>query len=80
MICRRHAVSPWRLYQAKQRIARRKLAELRESRPELARVHVVTDQSSSPLELVVAGGHRVLLRSDFDEVALRRLLGVLSVC
>ena len=36
------------------------------------------DQSQSPLELHVAGGYRVTLRSGFDEETLERLLAVLE--
>lgn len=36
--------------------------------------------SSGPLELALASGHRLCIPADFDEQALRRLMGVLAGC
>ena len=35
---------------------------------------------TAPIELVLAGGHRLLVPDTFDADALRRLMGVLSGC
>lgn len=68
----------WRIYQAKQRAARRKRRKPVESGIELVWAQITADRQASPVELLLAGGHRLSLEADFDEVALRRLLGVLA--
>lgn len=76
----------WKIYWALQRrsgkIRVRRTASLSKSNV-LLPVHVVADKPDEPpaaLELLLAGGHRVLLRADFDPQALRRLLAALSPC
>jgi len=78
--CRDHGIPTGRIYQAKQRAARRKQRKLVGAGIELVRAQIATDPQASPVEILLAGGHRLALRADFDEVALRRLLGVLASC
>ena len=78
--CRRTGTHPWKLYRAKQRLAKREVEGARGKRVDLAPVRVRPDQDAAPIELVLAGGHRLKLTADFDEIALRRLLGVLASC
>ena len=37
-------------------------------------------QAPRPLELVLSSGHRLVIPAEFDETALRRLMGVLASC
>jgi hypothetical protein len=37
-------------------------------------------QTAMPLELVLSGGHRLVIPPEFDETTLRRLMGVLASC
>ena len=82
---RSRGIAPWRIYNALQRRSgklrarRRRAAEDRVLLP----VRVVDAKPASGtvgLELVLAGGHRVALRPDFDVATLRRLLGALASC
>lgn len=83
---RSRGIATWRLYHALQRRsgkprARRSLQ--RAALPALIPVRVVDPRPASspaPLELVLAGGHRLLIGSDFDAELLRRLLGALAQC
>ena len=83
---RSRGVARWRLYHALQlrsgKLRKRRRASLAEL-PALLPVHVVDSKplsSPAPLELVLAGGHRLLIGADFDAELLRRLLGALAQC
>jgi hypothetical protein len=83
---RSRGVGTWRLYHALQRrsgkLGMRRSAS-RAGPPALLPVRVVDPRparSPAPLELVLAGGHRLLIGADFDGVLLRRLLGALAQC
>ena len=79
---RSKGLPPWKIYGALQRRSgKRRVRRAREQSNALLPVHVVGDQpgtSGVSLELVLAGGHRVLLRPDFDASTLRRLLESLA--
>jgi hypothetical protein len=81
---REHGLTPWKLYKAQRMAAgagprrrRRRKAEL-----DLVRVQVVEERPtlSSPLELVLDSGHRLLIPLGFDETTLRHVMGVLASC
>lgn len=77
---RQRGLPPWRLYNAlAARAAKRKKAAKRNG---LVPVMVKPERvaHAAPLELQLAGGHRLLVPADFDEQALRRLMGVLAGC
>ena len=69
-------VAPWTLYNARTR-ARKKVHE---GFSEVAIVSEHRDAPTEPLELVLPSGLTLRVGSDFDDVALRRLLGVLATC
>ena len=69
-------VAPWSLYNARNRA--RKEAE--GGFTEVAIVSERRDTAVDPIELVLPSGLTLRVGSDFDEVALRRLLGVLATC
>ena len=79
---RSKGLPPWKIYGALQRRSgKRRVRGAREQSNALLPVHVVSDQpgrSGAPLELVLAGGHRVLLGPDFDAPTLQRLLAALA--
>jgi hypothetical protein len=83
---RSRGVPAWKIYWALQRRsgkvrARRPIARAQSSA--LLPVRVVLDKPEAPsaqLELLLAGGHRVLLKPDFDPLILRRLLEALAPC
>jgi hypothetical protein len=77
---RKHGLLPWKLYSARQ--ARSQRERQRTKRTELVPVRLqdVADERAAPLELALSGGHRLLIRGNFDEQALRRLMGVLAGC
>ena len=78
---REHGVTPWKLYKAqRERAARRGRVKAREVAEEFVRVEIVDEGRTAPLELVLEGVGRLLLPRDFDESALRRLIGVLRSC
>jgi hypothetical protein len=83
---RSRGMAIWRLHYALRRRSgrpRRRRGALPAELPALLPVRVVDSKPASspaPLELVLAGGHRLLIGADFDSVALRRLLGVLAPC
>ncbi|MFT5052157.1 MAG: hypothetical protein ACI8QZ_003589 [Chlamydiales bacterium] len=79
---RKHGVPPWKLYNARQVSTGRKRQRKRTKRTELVPVRLqdVTDDRGVPLELVLSGGHRLLIPGNFNEQALRRLMGVLAGC
>ncbi len=77
---RERGLPPWKLYNAlTARAAKRKKAAKRSS---LVPVMVKPEHGvqTAPLELQLTGGHRLLVPADFDEQALRRLMGVLAGC
>ena len=80
---RERNVKPWVLYNA-HASARRRAARERSSR--FAEVQVVDERpspaaaSDSAIEIALPSGVAIRVRRDFDEVALRRLLGVLGSC
>jgi len=79
---RAKGVKPWALYNARA-AERRRTARERSSR--FAEVQVVDRRPESPdtgdaIELALLSGIVLRVRRDFDEVALRRLLGVLGSC
>jgi hypothetical protein len=76
----------WRIYNALQKrsgkVRARRLAARAQSNA-LLPVHVIeARQSPQPaaIELLLPGGHRVVIGADFDAVTLRRLLGALAQC
>ena len=78
---RSKGVQPWSLYNARA-IERRRAR--RKSESQLAEVRVVdapaTSALSSTVELALPSGIAIRVTRDFDEVALRRVLGVLGSC
>ncbi len=79
---RSKGVQPWSLYNARAREQRHALkgteqrfAEVRVLEPDAA-----LPESSNPIELALPSGVAIRVPRDFDEVALRRLLGVLGPC
>lgn len=84
---RSKGLPPWKIYGALQRragkVRRRPLREVAH-KSALLPVKVVdeaaTASRTSPLELVLAGGHRLLIPADFDARTLRRLIEVLTAC
>lgn len=79
---RQKGVKPWVLYNAQ--AAKRRNAK-RERSSQFTEIQVVQDCSgtageSSAIELALPSGVAVRVRRDFDEIALRRLLGVLGSC
>jgi hypothetical protein len=83
---RSKGLPPWKIYGALQRRSgkrrsRRAVAGVQKNA--LLPVRVVVDHAGKPavpLELLLAGGHRVLLGPDFDVATLRRLLQALAPC
>ncbi len=71
---RDNGVPSWKLYNALKARAKKRQALI---------PVVVTPgpgPGKPPLELALASGHRLLVPADFDEQALRRLMGVLAGC
>ena len=73
---RKHGLSASKLYRLQAR------ANSKRDRGALVplRVSKRAAPMGAPLELVLSGGQRLLIRADFDEAALRRLMGVLARC
>jgi hypothetical protein len=82
---RSRGIAPWRIYNALQRRSgklRARRGGAAEDRA-LLPVRVVDAKpatGTAGLELVLAGGHRVVLGPDFDAATLRRLLAALAPC
>lgn len=79
---RAKGVRPWKLYNALRARNRGATKKPTPKRPALIPVRL---QDQPPkrrpsFELVLAGGHRVLVPEDFDAAALRRLMGALAGC
>ena len=77
---RAHGMAPWKLYNALRAQARRQSKGRKAAALIPVRVQDPAPKREASFELVLAGGHRVLVPEDFDAVALRRLLGTLSGC
>lgn len=79
---RAHGLPPWKLYQAlrhRQRKAHRAGRSRRKACADLVPVHVApSSAAAAPIELITAGGLRLVVPAAFDEAHLRRLLGVLA--
>ena len=77
---RSRGIPAWKIYNALQKKTRHKARQRKQS----ALVPVVLAPTAlmptAPIELVLAGGHRLLVPDSFDADALRRLMGVLSGC
>ena len=75
---RERGVSAWTLYDGKRRLRKRKAGA---KAGDFVQVHVRPVQAApSSLEVELEGGMRVRVPAGFDEVELRRLLGVLASC
>lgn len=77
---RSRGLPPWKLYNALGVQARRAAKKAKRSALIPVRVKEAHRAQASPLELVLAGGHRLLVPEDFDAEALRRLMGALAGC
>ena len=78
---RERGIAKWRLYEERRKARRAGSGTpRRRGRAKFAPVSVTEDSRGEPLELVLAAGHRVRIPADFDESALRRLMGVLASC
>ena len=69
-------VAPWSLYNARTRARK----EEKGSFSEIAIVSERGEPSVDLIELVLPSGLTLRVRADFDDVTLRRLLGVLATC
>ncbi len=69
-------VAAWSLYNARTRARK----EVQTSFSEVAIVSERHESPVDPIEIALPSGLTLRVRSDFDEVALRRLLGVLATC
>jgi len=83
---RSKGIPSWKLYNALRRRSgklRSLRVRARAERNALLPVHVVDAAPANPpaaMELVLAGGHRLLIGADFDAPTLRRLVGALAQC
>lgn len=84
---RARGIAVWRLHYALSRRSGKPRPPARPTRPSPRRtfipVHVVDSTSPTvvtPLELVLAGGHRLRISAEFDADHLRRVVGALSRC
>ncbi len=79
---RERGIPVWKLYRAKRVATASSPSRSRRRKRSLVPVHVVDPvvAVAPPLELQLTGGHRLLIPRDFDEVGLRRLMGVLASC
>ena len=69
-------VAAWSLYNARTRARKEQEAPF----SEVAIVNERRAAPTDPIELVLPSGLTLRVRSDFDDVALRRLLGLLATC
>jgi lambda repressor-like predicted transcriptional regulator len=71
---RERGVPAWRLYNALRSRAKKRTA--------LVPVVIANPPTSNaePIELALSSGHRLRISANFDEQALRRLMGVLAGC
>lgn len=82
---RSRGIAPWRIYNALQRRSGKVRARRRRPAGDraLVPVHVVEPKAArapAGLELVLAGGHRVILGPDFDIATMRRLFQAVGPC
>jgi hypothetical protein len=82
---RSRGIAPWKLHYALARRAgkRRPLSQPRSAKPDFIPVRVIESKPTStaaPLELLLAGGHRLRISSNFDPEHLRRVVEALSRC
>ena len=79
---RERGLAAWKLYEAQRVASRGRRRRPRKRGGEFAEVTVVEERrpASAPFELLLPAGKRLLIPSEFDERALRRLLGVLVSC
>jgi hypothetical protein len=77
---RARGLPPWKLYNALKARSRRAAKKAKSSALIPVRVKSPRRGPASPFELVLAGGHRLLVPEDFDADALRRLMGALAGC
>ncbi len=77
---RSRGVPPWKLYNALRSRGIRRGQEPRKSALVPIVLKETTPERCAPLELELAGGHRILLPADFDEQTLRRLMVTLAGC
>jgi len=77
---RARGLPPWKLYNALGARARRAAKKPKRSALIPVRVKEPRRPHASPFELVLAGGHRLLVPENFDADALRRLMGALAGC
>jgi len=83
---RSRGIAVWKLHYALSRRSgklRRPCGATGSEQPALLAVRVVDakpPKSPAPLELMLAGGHRLLISADFDADLLRRVLGALAQC
>ncbi len=79
---RQHGLPPWKLYGALETRSGRRRKRSRKKKVAVLPVRVKDAplRGAAPMELLLAGGHRLLVPTDFDEQALRRLMGVLAGC
>lgn len=77
---RQRGIPAYRLYEARNRLARRRREA--PSSNDFQPLHVVdtVQEGGAPVELVLPAGLLIRVGRDFDEVAMRRLLGVLVSC
>ena len=77
---RSRGLPPWKLYNALQVRARRAAKKSRGTALIPVRVKEPRPMRAMSFELLLAGGHRLLVPEDFDADALRRLMGALAGC
>ena len=77
---RSRGLPPWKLYNALQVRARRAAKKSQSAALIPVRVKELRQMRAIPFELLLAGGHRLLVPEDFDADALRRLMGALAGC
>jgi len=83
---RSRGIASWTLYNALTRRsgkARRARGASRRNQPSLLPVRVIDaspPNSPAPLELLLAGGHRLLIGGNFDAELLRRVVRALAEC
>ena len=76
---RDRGVKPWTLYNARAR-ARRKQQRATEQSFAAVTVIAAGEQSAPSIEMVLPSGLVLRVQDGFDEVTLRRLLGVVAGC
>ena len=77
---RANGVPPWKLYNALRVQTRRVTKKPKSTALIPVRVKNSAPSPESSFEVVLAGGHRVVVPENFDADALRRLMGALAGC